>query len=184
MIHSFKEFVNIVSEPIISFTLLTLIFPLLFVLSITGIIFLMFLDRLPEQLIRFRVLAGISTLGRSAKKLFLTPGNAAKSILLGVTGNIILSLIVFLLGQSLFFDLSFLDCLVLIPPVVLVSTIPISIAGWGVREAAMITLLALVGVPEADAFVLSVLFGLLTFGLSLPGGIVWIIGGYKVDDTK
>ena len=81
-------------------------------------------------------------------------------------------------------NLSFLDCLVLIPPVVLVSTIPISIAGWGVREAAMITLLALVGVAEADAFVLSVLFGLLTFGLSLPGGIVWIIGGYKVDDTK
>ena len=80
-------------------------------------------------------------------------------------------------------NLSFLDCLVLIPPVVLVSTIPISIAGWGVREAAMITLLALVGVAEADAFVLSVLFGLLTFGLSLPGGIVWIIGGYKVDDT-
>ena len=30
MIHSFKEFINIVSEPIISFTLLTLIFPLLF----------------------------------------------------------------------------------------------------------------------------------------------------------
>ena len=81
-------------------------------------------------------------------------------------------------------NLSFLDCLVLIPPVVLVSTIPISIAGWGVREAAMITLLALVGVAEADAFVLSVLFGLLTFGLGLPGGIVWIIGGYKVDDTK
>ena len=81
-------------------------------------------------------------------------------------------------------NLSFLDCLVLIPPIVLVSTIPISIAGWGVREAAMITLLALVGVAEADAFVLSVLFGLLTFGLSLPGGIVWIIGGYKVDDTK
>ena len=81
-------------------------------------------------------------------------------------------------------NLSFLDCLVLIPPVVLVSTIPISIAGWGVREAAMITLLALVGVAKADAFVLSVLFGLLTFGLSLPGGIVWIIGGYKVDDTK
>ena len=81
-------------------------------------------------------------------------------------------------------NLSFLDCLVLIPPVVLVSTIPISIAGWGVREAAMITLLALVGVAEADAFVLSVLFGLLTFGLSLPGGIVWIIGVYKEDDTK
>ena len=81
-------------------------------------------------------------------------------------------------------NLSFLDCLVLIPPIVLVSTIPISIAGWGVREAVMITLLALVGVAEADAFVLSVLFGLLTFGLSLPGGIVWIIGGYKVDDTK
>ena len=81
-------------------------------------------------------------------------------------------------------NLSFLYCLVLIPPVVLVSTIPISIAGWGVREAAMITLLALVGVAEADAFVLSVLFGLLTFGLSLPGGIVWIIGGYKVDDTR
>ena len=161
-----------------------LIFPLLFILSVTGIICLMFLDRLPEKLTRFRILAGMSTLGRSTKKLFLSPANAARAIILGITGNVILSLIVFLLSQSLFLNLSFLDCLVLIPPVVLVSTIPISIAGWGVREAAMITLLALVGVAEADAFVLSVLFGLLTFGLSLPGGIVWIIGGYKVDDTK
>jgi hypothetical protein len=52
--------------------------------------------------------------------------------------------------------------------------LPISAAGWGVREASLVTLLGLVGVDRSAALLLSVEFGLLTTLLSLPGGLVWI----------
>ena len=52
--------------------------------------------------------------------------------------------------------------------------LPISAAGWGVREASLVTLLGLVGVDRSAALLLSVEFGLLTTLLSLPGGLIWL----------
>ena len=76
-------------------------------------------------------------------------------------------------------DLNIIDCFVLIPPVILITTIPISIAGWGVREGAMVAVLAYAGISEGDAFILSLLLGISILIASLPGGLIWIKGGYK-----
>jgi uncharacterized membrane protein YbhN (UPF0104 family) len=53
-------------------------------------------------------------------------------------------------------------------------TLPISIAGWGVRETAMVGLFGLIGVPNEGALVLSVLFGLIGIAVAIPGGVVWL----------
>jgi len=71
-------------------------------------------------------------------------------------------------------EITFLDCFFLVPPVILAMTLPISIAGWGVREGAMIVTLGLVGVPQESALVLSILFGLGTMIAAFPGGIIWL----------
>jgi uncharacterized membrane protein YbhN (UPF0104 family) len=71
--------------------------------------------------------------------------------------------------------LSFFDCLVLMQPVALITALPISIGGWGAREAAMVGLLGLVGVPASAAFVLSVQVGILTTLVALPGGVLWLL---------
>ena len=68
------------------------------------------------------------------KKLFLSPGRALLAVGLGVTGNVLLAVATFFLAQSIGVAVTVLDCLVLMPPVILITTIPISIAGWGVRE--------------------------------------------------
>jgi hypothetical protein len=62
----------------------------------------------------------------------------------------------------------------LMPPVVLLSGLPISVGGWGVRENAMIAALATVGVGASAATVLSVQLGALVALLSLPGGALWL----------
>ncbi len=64
-----------------------------------------------------------------------------------------------------------------VSPALLVTTLPISIAGWGVREGAMVAAFSLVGVPVEGALVLSILFGLLILLISLPGGVVWMLSG-------
>ena len=65
------------------------------------------------------------------------------------------------------------------PPVLLVMTLPISIAGWGVREQAMVAAFALVGVPGEGALALSIMFGLMGLITGLPGGVVWLISSDK-----
>ena len=68
-----------------------------------------------------------------------------------------------------------MDCLFLIQPVLLITSLPISIGGWGIREAAMIAIFALVGVPSSAAMVLSVQFGLLAMLVSTPGLVLWFM---------
>jgi uncharacterized membrane protein YbhN (UPF0104 family) len=56
----------------------------------------------------------------------------------------------------------------------LIVALPISVAGWGLREVSLVALLGVLGVDREAALVLSVELGLITTLLSLPGGVVWL----------
>ena len=64
----------------------------------------------------------------------------------------------------------------LIPPILLIMTAPISIAGWGVRESAMVVAFSYAGLPQGDGLLVAALFGLATFTLGIVGGGVWMMG--------
>jgi glycosyltransferase 2 family protein len=70
--------------------------------------------------------------------------------------------------------------LFLLPPVLLVSSVPISIAGWGVRETSMIAAFGFAGLAEGDGLTLSVLFGAASSAVGVIGGIVWIMSGLRI----
>jgi hypothetical protein len=65
--------------------------------------------------------------------------------------------------------------LILMQPVTLFATLPISIGGWGVREAAVVTFFGLVGVAPSAAVLLSVQLGLIAVVISLPGGLLFLV---------
>ena len=77
--------------------------------------------------------------------------------------------------QSVSATTSFALLLFLVPPVILIATVPISIAGWGVREGSMIVAFAYAGLPQSDGLVVSVLIGLTFFAIGAIGGVVWIV---------
>ncbi len=52
--------------------------------------------------------------------------------------------------------------------------IPISFAGWGIREGAMVTLFAFAGVNADTALALSLAFGVALLAVSLPGCAWWL----------
>ncbi len=158
---------------------LGLIFPALAVAAVAGVIVLMCFDKLPNRVRHWRVAAGMSKLAEDTRKLFSTPRHSVPAIILGATGFTIISLMIFVIAESLDIAVTVLDCLVLFPPVMLITMIPISIAGWGVREGAMVVVFGFIGVPQADALVLSVLIGLLFILISLPGGLIWLVGGHR-----
>jgi hypothetical protein len=81
------------------------------------------------------------------------------------------------LVQSIDATASFAYLLFLIPPVLLITTIPVSIAGWGLREGSMIVAFGYAGLAASDGLIVSVLIGLAMFAIGAVGGIVWIVGG-------
>lgn len=158
------------------------VFPVLLAVCVLGILVLAALDRLPQSLHRWRVVRGFAVLAADTRKLFFHPGFSLGTIVVGLVGHINLSLVVYVLAAGLDLDVHVLDCLVLVPPVILIMTLPISIAGWGVRETAMVTAFAFVGIPASSTLVLSILFGIVTMVTALPGGLVFLLaGGRKME---
>jgi uncharacterized membrane protein YbhN (UPF0104 family) len=56
----------------------------------------------------------------------------------------------------------------------LLSMIPISLAGWGIREGAMVVVFSLAGLKAEASLSISVLFGACLFVSGLPGGFIWL----------
>ena len=81
---------------------------------------------------------------------------------------------VWLAAAGLGLPVGFADCLVVVPPVVIATLLPLSIAGWGVREGAMVFGFGLLGVAAPDALALSILVGLANVAAGLPGAVLWL----------
>jgi hypothetical protein len=79
-------------------------------------------------------------------------------------------------------DLEWHNMLFIVPFVTLASAIPISIAGWGVREGIMVVSLGYLGVVPEQALVLSILYGVLMLVSSIPGLIIWLKGDYSTNN--
>ena len=158
------------------------LFPALTVASVGGILFLTQLDRLSWKRLPFgEKIADFAKLAEDTRKLWFSPWYGPGVLAVVLIGHINLVQVVWVLVLGTGVHVDMLDCLVLVPPAILIATLPISIGGWGIRETAMITLLGMVGVPAAQATVVSVMFGLLSILVSLPGGAFWLFSRDRRD---
>ena len=76
-------------------------------------------------------------------------------------------------------DTPFPELLPLVAPVLMTMLIPVTVAGWGLREGAAAVLWGAVGLAAADGVVVSVAYGLLVLIGSLPGALFLMVGGTK-----
>ena len=103
---------------------------------------------------------------------------------LAVVTHLLNVLVFWMLGQSLGLPITLQQWFIVAPTVLLVSMLPISIGGWGVREGAMVVALHGFGISAEDALLPSVLFGLCAVAATLPGGILWIINKDAVAENS
>ena len=107
-------------------------------------------------------------------------GQAAKVVtlatvfVLAATIHLLNVLVFWMLGQSLGLTMAFAQWFIVVPTALLISMLPISIGGWGVREGAMVVALHGFGIPTEEALLPSILFGLCAVTATLPGAIFWI----------
>ena len=66
-------------------------------------------------------------------------------------------------------------CALLVPAVMEIALLPISIAGWGLREGAAVLAFGALQLDSHVALAASILFGFLGLAVSLIGGVLWIL---------
>lgn len=63
----------------------------------------------------------------------------------------------------------------LIPPLLMAMAIPLTVAGWGLREGVAALIWPLAGLPAQEGVVLSITYGLLILAGSLPGLVIILL---------
>jgi hypothetical protein len=142
--------------------------------ALCGLLALFLIDYLPRRLLHFRLVAELAALSREGRRLFGRPARfgAVMGLSAATVGLTILGFM--LVAESLGVDLSFVSWVVIVPPVSLIQLVPISLAGWGVRELGFVVVLAGFGIPAEAALAASLLVGLCMIVTGLPGGLLWL----------
>jgi uncharacterized membrane protein YbhN (UPF0104 family) len=138
-----------------------------------GLIVLLFVYRL--RLFRISKWFGfIGQLSERYYQVYATPFSFFVQIGLSVIIHLLAMSAFYVLGVGVGLDYPLHVYLVLVPPVVLLTILPVSLAGWGIREGAMIGFFLLVGADRSKVLTFSLLYGLLALTSSLPGLFVYL----------
>ena len=150
--------------------------PLVAMLGLLGLWVVFNAEKIFAKIAHWRVIKLLLHLITSVRMLLARPKAFASALLLAFIGQVVYSACAAVLAQSLHIQMNFVQALALMPPVMLATTLPISIGGWGVREMGVIGMLSLIGIPQEQALVLSIQLGLLSIITSLPGSVLWLVG--------
>jgi uncharacterized membrane protein YbhN (UPF0104 family) len=141
--------------------------------AVMGVLMVVALPLLSRRITKLQNLTHALSLYRSQHRTLLIV--LALSLIVQASGIIQ----VWLLGQALGLTAPPLAYAVVIPLVTLLTMLPISVNGVGVREGFLVLLLAPVGVPEAGAIALGLLWLAVLASASLIGGGVYVLGGFS-----
>lgn len=123
---------------------------------------------------KYRFVDLVYRLGKRMQSLYGDKKILMKHIAVSVVVHLLSVLSVFALALSVGVTLPLHIFLIAVPPVFLLTIVPVSLAGWGVREGAMVGILMLVGVEKEKILAISILYGVILILSSLPGAYFWI----------
>jgi uncharacterized membrane protein YbhN (UPF0104 family) len=134
-----------------------------------------FTDKLPGNFSHFRVIKGFYSLSQDGRHCISKNYNGLIIIIISILVHLISVVAVMTMAIGLGINVEWSGFLLIIPLVILMMVVPISIAGWGVREGVMVVGFGYLGVAPEAALALSILYGLLMLVVALPGGVVWAL---------
>jgi len=114
-----------------------------------------------------------------ANRVIFSRERGPKIAVLSVLVHVLAVVIAWCVVQSIGAPVTFGQTFQLIPPVMLITMLPISIAGWGVREATMGLAFGYAGLMTNEGINVSLLFGAVSFIVGAFGGLVWIFSAEK-----
>lgn len=148
-----------------------------------GLGFLAF-GRLPWSWLKtFWPLRHIHACSVIANQVIFNRGSGPKIAVLSLLIHVMAVVIAWCAVRSIAAPAAFEQLFMLVPPIMLITMLPISIAGWGVREATMMVAFGYAGLAQTDGTVVSLLFGASSFIVGAIGGLVWVLSAEKTSRT-
>ncbi len=151
----------------------------LVVMGIVGFVVVYYLNRIKlfEQWVITRVLVHIS------QNLEAVLANAA-SIFIQLGYSLLIHLMallaIYFIGRGVGLQFDLITYMVLVPPVILLTIVPVSLAGWGVREGGMVGLFTLLHADPVLVVSMSIIYGFILIITSLPGLAVYLSGKHRI----
>ncbi len=139
-----------------------------------GVVVLIGLGWFPGRWVRWKPLVGLKHLGLAARRLLGAPSTLSATLLISIAMHFGSILILAAIGWLFETPASLGQFLVIGPAVLIIALAPISIAGWGVREGAMVIGLGYTGVAADAAVAVSLVFGAVLAAAGLAGGAIWL----------
>ena len=97
-----------------------------------------------------------------------------------LSSHLLIVTTVYLINMAIGSNATYLHCLLFVPVIGLISSIPVTIGGIGLREAGYILLFTQVGVTKEHALGMSLIYFLLFFGWAIVGAILSVIPIEKI----
>jgi len=114
-----------------------------------------------------------------ANRVIFSRDRGPKIAVLSLLVHVLTVVIAWCVVRSIAAPVGFGQVFQLVPPVILITMLPISIAGWGVREATMALAFGYAGLMTNEGVNVSLLLGAVTFLVGIFGGLVWILSPEK-----
>jgi glycosyltransferase 2 family protein len=140
-----------------------------------ALILVFFTDKLPGDFVHLKIIRWFYLLSKSGRSCIFESYNGVIVIIVSILIHLISVTAVMTMAIGLGINVEWSGFLLIIPLVILIMVLPISIAGWGVREGVMVVGFGYLGVVPEKALALSILYGLLMLVVAVPGGIVWAL---------
>ena len=134
---------------------------------VIGLVVLDILGRSFTRLSRFRIVRPFLELASLMERLRRMPGLTAIVLAISLVGHALSAGAFYILARQLDLGIGFWPMYALSAPIIVYSAVPISVGGWGVREALSAALFGLIGIAPASGVALSIAFGLLTSAVGL-----------------
>ncbi|MGE0734884.1 MAG: YbhN family protein [Alphaproteobacteria bacterium] len=147
--------------------------------GVLGFFVFLALDKMVTRWRRWRLVAFLADMSRVARRLFGTMALAVPVLAISMLIHVCLIAAVFALFRAQHAEIAFWHCATLMPLIILVSMVPISIAGWGVREGAMVVAFGWVGAAPETALLTSLVYGAIGLVCGIPGGLLFLAGGRR-----
>jgi uncharacterized protein (TIRG00374 family) len=163
----------LIKNPINTYIKNTIYIYILFVLAliVSLVIYKKFLRSFVE---RFYFLKKITILTDDLEVLLTKPKTTVNILLHSILIQLGHVVTIYLISLSIGVNLNFIEVSLIAPTVLLVSMLPISYGGWGVREGAMIVGLGFFSIAKECSLSISVIYGFVQIISSAPGLLLWL----------
>jgi uncharacterized membrane protein YbhN (UPF0104 family) len=156
------------TDPLVAHGLTTLVLG-----GLGCLVILLSLRHMPRALATWKGAVPFVSLSQSAWLTLFSRRTAAPILALLIAPHLIDITVVWLYAQAIGSEATLVQMALVFPPAILVAAVPVSIAGWGLREGALVLGFGVVGLPPDQAVAVSLLYGFSAVITGVIGGGLW-----------